>query len=1222
MFANPTAMKDTLMVKGASMFRLLSEVGTRGTKWTASTAFNILRRLPAITKAGFDMAHGAGKLAFNIGKGAFNIAAGAAGAIKEGGQKRRALVYLKSKEFQRFYQKLNESKLFDLKTGSMIKVLKDIKDTCVDDEGNLYPQALDYVPAVKYMRSGLASKGLTRMMQGVHVLGSRAVSMGANALSILSNLPGAAFGVAKTVAKFAWGHYDVYSDVYVAGETSPRLKAHLIREGEYIRKSDGKPVLNYKDINGEILDTNGKDVLLDRADIERGLVDYAGKPLKTGLTRLVGGALHLGKMAIVGAAKTAMWLKNMAVSGAKALGLGASKLFGLIDGPLITFFGTQRQVVSELQKIYKLLDERIPKRVQGYDDDTAGNRVGSWEAGEEGGKNGAPGKGYNSAHGAALAAQGEAAKGNGSEGKGSSMGQDIANDVQEAKDTVDLVKDVGKSLPKFAKGIKSIGAGIRDAINAAPFLKRLFKIGNVVEDASVVAGEAEGATAVGTAASAATAATTAVAAGSAVAEGAAISGTVAAAGAGGVAGVGTLAALVSNPVGWTILGVSAVGIAAYGGYKLFKSAQKAYKRITEPDSYLLRLRIKEYGVNPLDDDKVKAILTLESYLSKKVKAPKDKMPYIPDGSFNVRDLMDPFCISENDTEHVNSWGMWYANRFKPIYLAFISASSQLGKSTDISNLDDNLSRDDRMRVVAITRLTTGPNSPYAVTASPWADGSPLEYFTKDIIDEMDFSIHQISNQSNKISEGKDALAHAKAAKSMEEKESTWKRAWEATKGAIGDDWKAIRKGANWLGGKAVGLASGTIGFVAGAFGAKAQQLMGLGHAIVNATSYGAWAAATVAIKAANAASKAYTGTHGSFINKVVAGGKALAMSLSINAKDNEKVLIGEMLSSGIVDKTEQAMFLAQMYVESGGFTKMSESFAYKPDRLMQISKTAAKLGKTAVTMAIVQGPEAVGDLLYGGRMGNGNPGDGYRYRGRGFVQLTGRTNYAQASAALGIDLLGNPDQASIPSVAAKIAVWYWRTRVNAKDALAGDVEKVTKQINGGLIDLDQRRSAFTKFLQKANSPEGILGGTDDLGATTGKQDSNAPASATKAPSQLPGSSVQAGIAPPTAKAPAPTGASTQAAAAAARGATAQSVAAANLHQTLRQSLNEHRQTNDSLSAIHQTLQGMASSQMVQGKTQFATNGPSLISEAVPPSGTNAQATRPPVKPPVSLTVQQ
>lgn len=149
-------------------------------------------------------------------------------------------------------------------------------------------------------------------------------------------------------------------------------------------------------------------------------------------------------------------------------------------------------------------------------------------------------------------------------------------------------------------------------------------------------------------------------------------------------------------------------------------------------------------------------------------------------------------------------------------------------------------------------------------------------------------------------------------------------------------------------------------------------------------------------------------------------------------EENKTVLIRELANAGIEDPTEINQFLAQMEHESAGFKKLREVAS----------------GKN-----------------YEGRkdLGNTQKGDGERFKGRGFIQLTGRDNYKRFGDMLGIDLIKNPELAEQPEIAAKIAVAYWQNRVKPKIKDFNDVEAVTKIINGGLNGLQDRSKRFAKY---------------------------------------------------------------------------------------------------------------------------------------------------------------
>jgi predicted chitinase len=159
---------------------------------------------------------------------------------------------------------------------------------------------------------------------------------------------------------------------------------------------------------------------------------------------------------------------------------------------------------------------------------------------------------------------------------------------------------------------------------------------------------------------------------------------------------------------------------------------------------------------------------------------------------------------------------------------------------------------------------------------------------------------------------------------------------------------------------------------------------------------------------------------------------------ALGDKESRAVLSKEAQSQGIKGK-ELAAFLAQCSHESGGFRYLSE----------------------------IWGPTAA-QKTYDGRMGNNKSGDGYRYRGRGYIQLTGKNNYTQASRALGLDLVKNPDQASTPDIGAKTSVWFWKTNVQPRVSNWDDVTAITKIVNGGYNGLDDRKMRYAAFTQAMN----------------------------------------------------------------------------------------------------------------------------------------------------------
>lgn len=108
--------------------------------------------------------------------------------------------------------------------------------------------------------------------------------------------------------------------------------------------------------------------------------------------------------------------------------------------------------------------------------------------------------------------------------------------------------------------------------------------------------------------------------------------------------------------------------------------------------------------------------------------------------------------------------------------------------------------------------------------------------------------------------------------------------------------------------------------------------------------------------------------------------------------------------------------------------------------------------------------EYASGAAYEGRrdLGNTQPGDGKRFKGRGIIQLTGRANYAEAGKAMGIDLVGNPELGEDPETSVRTAIWFWENKKLNQFADKDDVTTITKRINGGLNGFDDRKDKLAK----------------------------------------------------------------------------------------------------------------------------------------------------------------
>ena len=158
----------------------------------------------------------------------------------------------------------------------------------------------------------------------------------------------------------------------------------------------------------------------------------------------------------------------------------------------------------------------------------------------------------------------------------------------------------------------------------------------------------------------------------------------------------------------------------------------------------------------------------------------------------------------------------------------------------------------------------------------------------------------------------------------------------------------------------------------------------------------------------------------------------------------------------------QAFFVGQCVHESGNFKVVEENLNYKPETLMKVWPSRFPDMETANKYA--HNPQMLANKVYAGRLGNSQENDGYNFRGRGVIQLTGRENYDRCGKAIGVDLISQPQLLVEPNYAAMSAGWFWnKAGLNAL-ADAQDTETMTKRINGGLVGLDDRKAKIGKAL--------------------------------------------------------------------------------------------------------------------------------------------------------------
>lgn len=158
----------------------------------------------------------------------------------------------------------------------------------------------------------------------------------------------------------------------------------------------------------------------------------------------------------------------------------------------------------------------------------------------------------------------------------------------------------------------------------------------------------------------------------------------------------------------------------------------------------------------------------------------------------------------------------------------------------------------------------------------------------------------------------------------------------------------------------------------------------------------------------------------------------------------------------ILTPRQQAAFIGQCGHECGNFRMLEENLNYRAETLMKL--WPKRFPTLEFAKQFERNPKKIANTVYANRMGNRDEasGDGFRFRGRGCIQLTGSANYFHASKALGVDFIMEPDLVATPQYAALTAGFFWNTQKLNPIAERGDNLALTKKINGGTIGLSDR----------------------------------------------------------------------------------------------------------------------------------------------------------------------
>ena len=190
--------------------------------------------------------------------------------------------------------------------------------------------------------------------------------------------------------------------------------------------------------------------------------------------------------------------------------------------------------------------------------------------------------------------------------------------------------------------------------------------------------------------------------------------------------------------------------------------------------------------------------------------------------------------------------------------------------------------------------------------------------------------------------------------------------------------------------------------------------------------------------------------------------------MPFGVNENGRYLLQKAYDAGIRDARELSVFMGQTEVECGRFKQLDESFAYSGKRLLEVFPGRNGMHTRGQADEIARlGPEGIANAVYGGRwgeqsLGNTEEGDGWRFRGRGFIQVTGRSNYAEAAKELAVDVVSDPDILVQRDFAAGASIQFWRDRV-VKQGAQFDPDKATPLINKGALHAQERREAAARW---------------------------------------------------------------------------------------------------------------------------------------------------------------
>lgn len=655
--------------------------------------------------------------------------------------------------------KLEAGEYFDESTGKVLKTWKDIKGRVVDKDGNLIIDVDELKNAWVGRKYGRALKDVVRIGAGLigNVYGTARNIGDLGVKGILG---------AKSKAIDLWKKYRPPYDVYVKGDDEPTLYKNGFVRGLYFDKETSAKLRHPAEIKGQVVDDEGN-LLITKEMLERGLVDVNGVTTGGPLARGMGMNKMLAGKGLKMAYKTFERVRGAIGDVLRGVGGLFYDFFGGIFGIRGEFLDNAKIQTETQLAILDLLEERLPgKRVAG-DADGDGIRDGSLEdlrrkrkakqdeaAGKKDATAGDKAGGGGMIAGIAGALKKLFGKVKGEEDEDDGIGlDDVADGVSVASDVKDMkggkrsdrirrgagkagkagrfgkwsgrAASLGKGALRWgAKGLGLAGA-LYGGFSAYDHLKK-GEYGDAALDAGLAAGG------------------------------------IAMTGMGGAAltGLGALAtgalALISAPVALTALGLTA----AYFGYRYLTKACLGV---------MSRPRMAQYGFQDSDEEVgiyLENIVKLETMLEPAVTVDKDGKAYLDKGKFKMQEVLELFGVSPNNFMRYRSFMTWFDRRFKPVFMAHVSAVKAKFKDVTLQGLD---SAKDKNLLIAHLDATSMPGSDvYNITASPFKEIEYLKVTSGGVATAIELAKAELAKQvkdqkNNPVSAKSAATAGAAAA---------------------------------------------------------------------------------------------------------------------------------------------------------------------------------------------------------------------------------------------------------------------------------------------------------------------------------------------------------------------------------------------------------------------------------------------------------------------------